>query len=71
MIRTHSLTFYVVRCVDCGTQKRMVADGFPAKEGGVPELAREVVLQGLPKDARWEDYADRLLESLPSPAAGD
>lgn len=37
MIRTHSLTFYVVRCDDCGTQNRMVADGFPSEEAAVSD----------------------------------
>ena len=49
----------------------LMASAIAAKQQWVAELAREGVFQGLPKDARWQDYADRLLESLPSPAAGD
>ena len=49
----------------------LMASAIAAKQQWVADLAREGVFQGLPKDARWQDYADRLLESLPSPAAGD
>lgn len=35
MIRTHTLTFYVVRCDYCGHQNRMVADGFHDEETAV------------------------------------
>lgn len=31
MIRSHSLTFYVVRCDFCGDQNRIVADGFSSE----------------------------------------
>ena len=49
----------------------LMASAIAAKQQWVADLAREGVFQGLPKDARWQDYADRLLESSPSPAAGD
>ena len=49
----------------------LMASAIAAKQQWVADLAREGVFQGLPKDARWQDYADRLLESLPPPAAGD
>ena len=48
-----------------------IASAHAAKQQWAADLAREGVFQGLPKDARWQAYADRLLESLPSPAAGD
>lgn len=35
MIRTHSLTFYVVRCDHCGNQNRTVADGFSSEDAAL------------------------------------
>ena len=48
----------------------LMASAIADKQQWVADLAREGIFQGLPQDARWQDYADRLLESLSSPAAG-
>ena len=40
------------------------------KQQWVADLARAGVFADLPPDARWQDYADRLLKSVSSPAAG-
>jgi len=42
----------------------LMASAIAAKQQWVADLAREGVFHGLPKDARWQDYADRVLGSL-------
>ena len=42
----------------------LMASAIAAKQQWVADLAREGVFQGLPKDARWQDYAVRVLGSL-------
>ena len=49
----------------------LMASAIAAKQQWVANLAREGVFHGLPKDARWQDYADRLLSSLPVIPAKD
>ena len=41
----------------------LMASAIAAKQQWVADLAREGVFHGLPKDARWQDYADRVLGS--------
>lgn len=45
----------------------LMASAIAAKQQWVADLARDGVFQGLPKDAAWQDYADRLLDGLESP----
>ena len=44
--------------------KPLMASAIAAKQQWVADLAREGAFQGLPKDARWQDYADRVLGSV-------
>ncbi len=46
----------------------VMAAAIADKQQGVADLARAGVFAGLPKDAPWEDYADRLLAARPHPA---
>jgi hypothetical protein len=39
----------------------LMAAAIAEKQQGVADLAAAGVFQGLPKDARWQDYADRLI----------
>jgi 3-hydroxyisobutyrate dehydrogenase-like beta-hydroxyacid dehydrogenase len=39
----------------------LMATAIAEKQQGVADLAAAGVFQGLPKDARWQDYADRLI----------
>ena len=47
-----------------------MASAIAARQQWVADLAREGVFDGLPKDVRWQDYADRLLGSFSSPPEG-
>ena len=42
----------------------LMASAIAAMQQWVADLAREGVFKALPKDARWQDYADRVLGSL-------
>lgn len=44
----------------------LMASAIAAKQQWVADMAREGVFAGLPKDAPWQDYADRLLGSVPT-----
>ena len=48
----------------------LMASAIADKQQWVADLARAGVFADLPPDARWQDYADRLLKSVSSPAAG-
>jgi len=48
----------------------LMASAIAARQQWVADLAREGVFDGLPKDVRWQDYADRLLGSFSSPPEG-
>ncbi|WP_298210858.1 NAD(P)-dependent oxidoreductase [Acidovorax sp.] len=52
--------------VDEAGMAPLMASAIAAKQQWVADLAREGVFQGLPKDAPWQDYADRLLGSVPT-----
>ncbi len=43
----------------------LMAAAIAAKQQWVADLARDGVFDGLAKDAKWQDYADRLLAQLP------
>jgi 3-hydroxyisobutyrate dehydrogenase-like beta-hydroxyacid dehydrogenase len=47
----------------------LMATAIAAKQQWVADLARAGAFQGLPKDARWQDYADKVLDSLRVDAA--
>lgn len=55
---------------EAGTEPLM-ASAIAAKQQWVADLARAGVFDGLLPSATWQDYADRLLGSLPKPAAED
>lgn len=42
----------------------LMASAIAHKQSAVAAMAREGVFAGLPKDAPWQDYADRLLAHL-------
>jgi hypothetical protein len=41
------------------------------KQQWVADQARDLVFKDVGKDARWQEYADRLLASRPAGASGD
>ena len=43
----------------------LMAAAIAAKQQGVANQAAAGVFDGLPREARWQDYADRLLDGLP------
>jgi hypothetical protein len=40
-----------------------MATAIADKQQWVADCAKAGIFDGLPKDARWEDYADRLIEA--------
>ena len=45
----------------CDREQAFMARAIADKQQWVADQAREAVFLGLPKDAPWQDYADRLL----------